>query len=455
MGVFSALTTAVSGMRAQSYALENISGNIANSRTTGFKRVETQFIDLIPDAAAGYEKGGSVYSRSKSTNTIKGDVAATSVDTNMAINGSGFFIVSKRAGGSGTNLTFAGNDYYTRRGDFDFDANGYLINGSGYYLKGISLDPVTGNPLSTASSVLKVNSNQIPAKSSTLITYRGNLPSYPDTTNATSLTPNSELLNPASFGTNPIATNTVVGSDQQTFYAQSVAGGGITVYDSLGQAVNLQVRWAKTDSVTNGGVDTWSMFVSENTAATGAAVAWRRVPSNFTFNSSGGLTSATSVTLPTVTTNGVTIAGVTFDTETNGLTQFADPNGQVQASTIRQDGYATGALDRVSVSADGQVIGTYTNGQVMTLAKLAIANFASANSLKRIDGGAFEQTVESGEPLVQSDAVDVSGSSIEQSNTDIADEFSKMIVTQQAYSANTRVISTTQQMLQDTLNIIR
>ncbi len=89
MGVFSALTTAVTGMQAQSYALENISGNIANSRTAGFKRVDTSFSDLVPDSALNRQIAGSVASYSRATNTIQGDLNATRIDTNAAINGDG------------------------------------------------------------------------------------------------------------------------------------------------------------------------------------------------------------------------------------------------------------------------------------------------------------------------------------------------------------------------------
>ena len=134
MGVFSALTTAVTGMQAQSYALENISGNIANSRTAGFKRVDTSFSDLVPDSALNRQIAGSVASYSRATNTIQGDLNATRIDTNAAINGDGFFVVDQRASGVGANTQFANSNLYTRRGDFDFDANGYLVNGAGYYL---------------------------------------------------------------------------------------------------------------------------------------------------------------------------------------------------------------------------------------------------------------------------------------------------------------------------------
>ncbi len=130
-------------------------------------------------------------------------------------------------------------------------------------------------------------------------------------------------------------------------------------------------------------------------------------------------------------------------------------HGQVDASSIRQDGYAAGVLSDTSVTSDGKVVGNYSNGEVTTLAILSLARFASPNSLKRTDGGAFEQTIDSGLPLVGSGTATILGGSLEGSNTDIADEFSKMIVTQQAYSANTRVITTSQDMLQQVLNIIR
>src|SRR5438105_4588857 len=95
MGIFGAMTTAVGGLRAQSYALENISGNIANSQTTAFKRVDTSFSDLVSDSAAGQQKSGGVIAMSRATNTVQGDIQAAAVDTFMAINGDGYFVVQK------------------------------------------------------------------------------------------------------------------------------------------------------------------------------------------------------------------------------------------------------------------------------------------------------------------------------------------------------------------------
>jgi flagellar hook protein FlgE len=470
MGVFSALTTAVTGMQAQSYALENISGNIANSRTAGFKRVDTSFSDLVPDSALNRQVAGSVASYSRATNTIQGDLNATRVDTNAAINGDGFFVVDQRQSGVGASTMFANSNLYTRRGDFDFDADGYLVNGAGYYLKGQKIDPVTGQVIGSQPDVLRITKDQFPAKATTQIEYSANIPAYPKTNSANTATPGSELLNAGTgFGTNPGVTpggtGTVVGSDLTTFLNRSIPGGQVTVYDSLGKATSVELRWAKVSNATTtpapGTPDTWNLFIAENTGATGATVAYRNVNTPITFDATGKMTLPASgnITIPTMTIGGTTIspaaAPITIVTNGTSLTQNGDTSGQIDARSIRQNGYTAGTLDRVSISNEGQVIGTFSNGQVVALAQIAVARFNAANAMKRLDGGAFEETIESGAPIVGLGTSALIGGNVEQSNTDIADEFSKMIVTQQAYSANTKVISTAQEMLRDVFNIIR
>jgi flagellar hook protein FlgE len=458
MGVFNALTTAVSGMQAQSYALENISGNIANSRTAGFKRVDTSFADLVPDAALNRQVAGSVAAYSRTTNTIQGDLAPTGIDTNVAINGDGYFVVDQRQSGVGVNTQFTNQNLYTRRGDFDFDANGYLVNGAGYYLKGLKIDSVTGQLIGTQPEVLRITQEQYPAKATTSIEYRANIPSYPATTNADPNTPGSELINPASYTGGTIAT--IQGTDTQTFLNQSIAGGSVTVYDQLGQATTVELRWAKTAKASAGPpavADTWNLFVAENTGATGAAVAYRNVGSAITFDAAGQLSAPVggNIPLPTMTIAGTTISGINLTTGGDGLTQNGDVSGEIDARSIRQNGYTAGTLDRTEVSETGQLIGTFSNGQVVALAQLSVARFNAGNALKRLDGGAFEETIESGPPIIGLGTSQLIGGNVEQSNTDIADEFSKMIVTQQAYSANTKVITTAQDMLRDVFSIIR
>ncbi len=454
MGVFGAMLTAVSGLRSQSYALENISGNIANSQTTGFKRVDTSFVDLIPDLPYRRELAGSVTAFSRGTNSIQGDFQTTNIPTHISLNGEGYFIVAKRSDIQNGQPVFDSQDFYTRRGDFDIDRDGYLVNGSGYYLKGNTIDPVTGSIVGSAGSPILISDQPIPATATTNIDYRANLPSYPRTANADTTVPQSELLNPATYTVDPVATGTVTGQDVQLFLNDSIAGGSITVYNSVGAPVNVQMRWAKTDALLYGGTDTWQLYYQYDSNAAGAAVAWERI-GTYTFNNLGQLTSAPTVAIPALQVDGVAVGAVNFNTPTTGLTQFSDVNGLVQAAYIRQDGYAAGTLDRIAVGEDGRVSGTYTNGRVVPLAQIGIANFSADNALKRLDGGAFAQTLESGNPIVGVGSSTVLGGALENSNTDIAEEFTKMIITQQAYTANTRVVTTAQQMLQDVINIVR
>ena len=196
MGIFGALTTSVAGLKANSYALENISGNIANSQTTAFKRIDSSFLDLIPQTGVNQQLAGSVTFASRSTNTVQGSVSAASVSTFMAINGEGFFVVQKPGSFADNNPVFDGVNRYTRRGDFSLDKNGYLVNGAGYYVEGVPIDTITGNKVGDTPQVLKFKNDQLPSQATTSVEYRANLASYPLTTKHVSSVPGSELLNP-------------------------------------------------------------------------------------------------------------------------------------------------------------------------------------------------------------------------------------------------------------------
>jgi flagellar hook protein FlgE len=674
MGIFGALTTAVTGMRAQAFALQNISGNIANSQTTAFKRIDTTFIDLIPDGAPSQQLSGNVVANSSSTNSVQGDIASAAVSTYMAINGQGFFVVQKPDGFTDNRPSFAGINNYSRRGDFSLDKSGYLVNGAGYYLMGIPIDATTGNLTGSVPQMLQFQNGFIPAQATTTIEYRANLASLPHTQDYSSSISGSELLNQSNFQANPVvgataaatilgsgatlspdaaaalsgsqslttlasaaggtllingdpitinpgddmnavvtainletpttnvtatldgtnhlvltggdaitnitiggtstlgllgelglsagttnATNlltqsaasqgqtmtitvgynppaapsntpltltfgtgvgeihtmadlnaalaglaggtasadpltgditvtasnstdnvvisgdatasnfgihtltglpsngTVIANDTAVFLKESVAGGAITTYDTSGAAVNVQLRWAKTDSSALGGshTDTWNLFYQMDSNATGIESAWKNVGVNYTFGANGQLNPAVnSVTLSNMTVDGINLGDVQLQHTQGGLTQFADSNGNAQVNLLSQNGFSAGQLESVAVSDKGRIVGTYSNGRTIDLAEITLANFSGTNMLKRIDGGAFEETAESGGPIYGS-AGSIMGSSLEGSNVDIADEFTKLIVTQQAYSANTKVITTSNQMVQDLLNMLR
>jgi flagellar hook protein FlgE len=258
-------------------------------------------------------------------------------------------------------------------------------------------------------------------------------------------------------GTNT-GTGVVIGNDVQTFTNESISGGAVTAYNTAGTPVNLQLRWVMTDSSSLGAghTDTWNLFYQTDTNATGTNAAWVNAGTNFTFNSNGALISpsGSAVNIPNVSVNGEQLGNLTVNITTGALTQFASTSGAATVNGITQNGYAAGQLQSVAVNDNGIVIGTFSNGQNIDLAQVTLSHFNGTNYLQALSGGAYAVTEESG-PAILGASGSISGSSLEGSNTDIADEFTKLIVTQQAYSANTKVITTANDMVQDLLNVLR
>ena len=612
MGIFDALNTAVGGLQAQSFALQNISGNIANASTTGNKGIDTSFEDLIPDSTTPSKQvAGGVTAFAQATITTQGTVSSTTVGTNMAINGDGFFSVQKASSVVDNVPVFTGVTDYTRRGDFQVNANGNLVNGAGYYLMGVTVDPKTGNPTGNVPQVLQFQNNFIPAQATTAIQYAANLPTQPktpaSTTAATGTITAAGGVNPADFASNPLpvgtpaapytdntitgssafnqattpapitaatklsgtapsdslpssfaagdsitidgvtfnfvntgstagttayppgtnidisdtvgtllsriqavtgvaptinattgaitlhtgtaqnlsissasaaftalgfsspvtaarggggtaGTGVVTGNDITSFTNESISGGAVTAYNAAGTPVNLQLRWAKTDSASlgTGHQDIWNLFYQTSTTATGTQVAWVNSGTNFIFSANGSMSSPTgsAISIPGVVVDGQALGALTVNVSSGALTQFASSAGAATINTITQNGFAAGQLQSVSINNSGLVVGTFSNGQNINLASVTLSHFNGTNYLKALDGGAYEVTDLSG-PAIIGASGKISGSSLEGSNTDIADEFTKLIVTQQAYSANTKVITTANSMVQDLLNVLR
>src|SRR6201993_593191 len=218
MGIFDALNTSVGGLAAQSFALQNISGNIANASTTGYKGIDTSFEDLIPDSTTPQRQvAGGVTAFAQQTITTQGTVSASTVATNMAINGDGFFSVEKASAVVDNVPVFTGVTDYTRRGDFQVNANGNLINGAGYYLMGVTVDPKTGNLTGNVPQVLQFQNNFIPAQATSAIQYAANLPTQPSTQESSTATSGTITaaggLNPADFASNPLPSGEGVYTD--------------------------------------------------------------------------------------------------------------------------------------------------------------------------------------------------------------------------------------------------
>ncbi|WP_315777184.1 MULTISPECIES: flagellar hook-basal body complex protein [unclassified Bradyrhizobium] len=253
-------------------------------------------------------------------------------------------------------------------------------------------------------------------------------------------------------------TGIVIGNDLTNFNNETISGGAVTAYNSSGTPVNVQLRWGKVDSSTlgTGHKDTWNLFYQTDSNATGSTVAWQNVGTNFVFASDGSLVSPTTsnISIPNVVVDGTTLGTVSLNISSGALTQYASTIGSATINQINQNGFAAGQLQSVAVNNSGVVTGTFSNGQTINLAQVTLSHFNGTNYLKALDGGAYEATDQSGQAIIGATGK-ISGGSLEGSNTDIADEFTKLIVTQQAYSANTKVITTANSMVQDLLNVLR
>ncbi|WP_108396477.1 flagellar hook protein FlgE [Devosia submarina] len=570
MGIYGALSAAVTGLRAQSHALENISGNIANSQTTGYKRIETDFLDLIPDAPLKRQVPGAVIAQSRSTNDVQGDIKTVSNETFIALNGNGFFVVEPKVGQADGSPVFAGTNFYTRRGDFQIDKDGYLVNGAGYYLKGLEVDKTTGNISGSVPGMIQLSNNFLAANQTQVINYQANLPQLPKTDNynpnvkgselmgsgatlkfpldldaddllgkSVTLTINGETVEykfiaptdptppPAEgikivniesadsiesalvkladqVGTDkfillpsggislpagsrveteiagieieegPAALVPTISKDREPdFLRNTISGGAITVYGQNGAPANVQMRWAKVSSASPAvaedltavppisaspaTVDKWHLFYMSDSNAAGANAKWTKVDADFTFGANGALTSPNGgeINIEPLTVNGVSIDKIKLRYNTTGLSQFADVNGTVNVSMLNQDGYGAGEFVSVAINDNGRVVATYSNGERLDVAQVVTAQFNATNQLKRLDGGVFSATSESGEAILDLAGSGVIGGALEASNTDISDEFTKLIVTQQAYAASTRIVSSADEMLQEALNMVR
>ncbi len=449
MSIYGAINSATSGLEAQSIALENISGNIANSQSTGFKGLNTTFSDLVASSGATQadQVSGTTYATSRATNEVPGDVQSADVDTYLAIDGEGYFVVTTADGKLDGEMIFSEEEFYTRAGDFDKTKDGYLINQAGYHLMGYPIDTATGNPVGNEPTVVRITDDLKEASASTIIEYKGNLPSYPQTNNSDTSVAGSQYLDTTSSVT-LTATSDVSADDTQYFLDSSIGGESITLYDANGTPVNVQIRWAQTAD------DEWNAYYQTDSTATGAATAWSRI-GQVTFDAAGEVvTPATeTLTITGLSVNGTTVGDVDLNFNNGALSQYDDARGLAEIQDIDQNGYPAGEVTGIAIGEDGRITATYSNGQTDDLYEIPIATFAADNALQRVDGAAFAVTPASGAP--QYGTGSIVARALEASNVDIADEFSKLIITQQAYSANSKIITAADEMLDDAINMVR
>ena len=443
MSLFSAINTAISGLTGQSAAFGNISENVSNSQTVGFKRVDTSFTDYLTTDTPTESAPGAVAARPDYVNNIQGSPTQTDNPLGMAISGQGFFAVSQPIGQVNNVPTFSPQQFYTRAGDFTMNANGYLVNSAGNYLNGWAVNPSTKAVNQNALVPIKVDQSPYNPVATANVTLAANLPATPTSGTATSTSPLSSQ---------------------------------VTVYDALGTAHAVTLNWTQTAT------DNWTVQVSVPDAAGGttdagsANVQFGAASGNTVPEGTIGQVSASSSDPGTVTTGAYGAgqpATLSFTTNfgsgsqtiqlnlgnyggTNGVTQYAGSTYSPQGLT--QDGVPPGTYSSVKTQSNGDVVVNYSNGQTRTIAQIPVTTFQDPNGLQSQNGQAFTSTLNSGTPLTQAAGANGAGSILtgetEGSNVDIATEFSKLIVTQQAYSSNAKVVTTANTMLQATLQMV-
>ena len=387
-----------------------IGDNIANVNTTAFKANRSSFANVLSQSlggSLGNDIGRGVDFWGTSALWTQGSLENTGSATDLAINGKGFFIVNDSSGAS----------FYTRAGQFYLDESGDMVNPDNYVLQGYQID-ASGN----LGSLVDINipgERMSPPQLTQNFTFDINL--------------DAEAATGATYSTSQ------------------------SVYDSLGNAIPLTLTFTKTDPAVT--PRTWTVAATVPAPNGPVTIAGG---TSITFDTSGNMTApAGDLTLGITLANGASNMSVTWDlVDNNGplgdITGYAAPSNTTFQT---QDGYASGVLRGVSVDENGFVTATYSNGQLTPLFQVAMADFASYEGLSKMGKNLYAESLSSGQPLpgVAGDGRlgNITPMAIEMSNVDLAQEFVKMITTQRAFQANSRVITTSDEILAELINIKR
>ncbi len=411
--------TALTGINNNSMAINIIGDNLANMNTTAFKSSSASFSELLAGLSGTSSTGdpitmglGSTLSGVNRSDT-QGTINYTGSSTDAAINGNGFFVVATN-GGLG----------YTRAGQFQFDSAGCLISSDGFKVQGY---PGVNGKIDTSAPLADID---IKTGQSVLGSATSNL------------TVSANLDSQAADGST---------------YASSVQ-----VYDSLGTPHTVDLTFAKT------GAGAWSWSATISATDTGGASTDPPVQvgsGTLNFDGNGKLVvadpTAANPTLDfTGLANGANDMSVSFNLwDSQGNTYITDYATTSGVSSSTQDGFGASILTGININSDGVIMGLTESGKSVPIAQLAIADFPNVGGLQKYEGSTFVAFSSAGDPSIGLAGTggrgSVVGSSLEQSNVDMATEFVNLIQAQRAYQANSRVITTTDQLYQDSLNLIR
>lgn len=416
MGIQSAMFSGVSGLNTNSQAMSVIGNNLANTNTLGFKGSRSVFSDLLSSSVFG-SGGMSQVGRGVGLSIVdsiysQGTFETTSSDTDVAIEGVGFFVLKEE-----------GNEtaYYSRAGAFRFDDEGYLVNPEGLRVQGKQFDPINNTELlpNDPTDIQVANVGLIPANATTELTFNTNLDE-----NSTEI--GAVAIDPAVRST----------------YNYSASA---QIYDSLGEPHLLSVYWQLESDSGN----LWNMAYTIDNNNT---LPLPTFPTQLNFDANGlAPVSTQTINLPAWGNgaNPSTIA-VSFN-----CTQF-DSDSIVIGQN--QNGYSAGELTNVAINGEGVVVASYSNGRQINISQLVLAKFQNPGGLKLAGANRYIAPAEVGTIRVGLPGPELGKlftNSLEQSNVDMGQEFVKMITTQRGFQANSKIITTVDEMLGELINLKR
>jgi flagellar hook protein FlgE len=419
MGAFS---IPLSGLAAASSELDVIGNNLANLNTDGYKDESLTFSDIFNQMQGTSGNGDPIQTGSgvnvagTSTNFSNGSPDPTGVSSNMALQGNGFFVVENPTTGQAS---------YTRDGSFTTNTQGQLTDTNGNLVMGY---PAVNGVVSQSSTLAPISVSQ--------------------------------------SGTAPGAATTSFEMNTNLDASGGTYSGPITVYDTLGNPQTLTVQFSNTAS----GAWSYNITIPDSALAAGGTGSTSVATGTLSFDGSGQLTAATPTggtgstsSVPNISitglADGASAMNLTWNLEDSSgnptLTQLASTSA---TSSTSQNGYGVGTLTGYSVLSDGTVEGQYSNNQTLALGQVAVASFANQQGLQQTGNSDFQATIASGAAVIGQAGAggngSITGGSVEESNVNLSTEFANMIVAQQGYEANAKVLTTLNQVSQATLQMI-
>lgn len=424
MAILGALSIARSGLIATGEALSVTGNNIANVNTIAFKGSRSEFSDLLAGVGTG-SVGLGTRLQGVSASFAQGGIESTGRSTDIAIQGNGFFIV--RAGDA---------QVYTRKGNFTLNPEGSLTTQDGLPLQGFAVD-AEGNPVGPLTDI-----------------------SFNGATSQPLPTTEVDLQN--NLDASAVVLGGFEATDFETAYATANTTTTVKVFDSLGVSHDVTLFFSKTAD------NEWELNIGVDAGETGGTAGDLEILGTvaLTFNPDGSLADPIPTDVTGVQFTGADAQDITFNFGTpntgptpgeglDGLTQFGS------ASSVAADGngYGAGQLQAIAVSASGIITGVFDNGESRALYRLGLADFAAPDGLIELGSGLYRDSVASGAATVSTPGSggmgSVVGAAIERSNVDLAQEFVDLISLQRSFQANARVITTSDGLLNDLINIVR